>query len=70
MATKLYKQTFRGQPTASEVHDEVGLGGGVIVRIDQTNDETTVYFEALDNGKTPKPGGNISEVSIKDVTKI
>jgi hypothetical protein len=73
MATKLYKQTFKGRPTVAEVHEQIGRRGGLVVRIDQSDAGTTAYFEAPETagpsaGK--KSGEKIEEVSLKEVTKI
>jgi hypothetical protein len=70
MATKLYKQTFKGRPNLSEVHEEIGRRDGVIVRIDQSDAGTIAYFEAHETAAAKAAVGNIEEVSLKEVTKI
>jgi len=73
VATKLYKQTFKGRPNVSEVHEEIGRHGGVIVRIDQSDAGTVAYFEAHETAEPTAAKaavGNIEEVSLKEVTKI
>jgi hypothetical protein len=73
MATKLYKRTFKGRPNLSEVHDEIGRHGGVIVRIDQSDAVTIAYFERHEMpglAATKEAVANIEEVSLKEVTKI
>lgn len=73
MATKLYKQTFKGRPTIAEVHDEIGRRGGLVMRIDQSDAGTTAYFEAHESVGAPttrEATQNLEEVSLKEVTKI
>src|SRR5688500_17806521 len=76
MATKLYKQTFKGRPTLAEVHEEIGRRGGMMVRVDQSDAGTTAYFEASEAqdkaglAGAKEDGAAIEEVSVKEVTKI
>jgi len=42
MATKYYKQTFKGRSLA-DVESDIGKRGGLIVRIDQQADQITGY---------------------------
>lgn len=73
MATKLYKQTFKGRPTVAEVHEQIGRRGGLVVRIDQSDAGTTAYFEAHEMAgpaAAKESVENIEEVSLKEVTKI
>lgn len=73
MATKLYKQTFKGRPTAAEVHEQIGGRGGLVVRIDQSDAGTTAYFEAHEttgSAAAKEPVEGLEEVSLDEVTKI
>ena len=73
MATKLYKQTFKGRPAVAEVHEQIGRRGGLVVRIDQSDAGTTAYFEAHDTAgpaDARESAGDIQEVSLEEVTKI
>lgn len=72
MATKLYKQTFKGRPNVAEVHEQIGRRGGLVVRIDQSDTGTIAYFEAHETVEPATAKGsteNIEEVSLKEVTK-
>lgn len=70
MATKLYKQTFKGR-RAADVHDEIGRRGGIMVRLDQSGDTVTAYFEADDRaGAAGKAAEGATEVTLDDVMKI
>ena len=73
MATRFYKRSVKGLSLA-DVHNDVGRRGGLVMRIDQQGDETTVYYEADDR---PRPdqadkayADDAREVSIDEVTKL
>ncbi len=71
MATKLYKQTFKDRRSLADVHAEIGQRGGLVVRVDQSEAGTTVYFEAQETPVAGKKAAEkIEEVSLKDVTKV
>jgi hypothetical protein len=68
MTTKLYRQTFKNLGL-SEVHDEVGRNGGLVVRIDQTDEETIAFFEA-DPDIAQEYSKDLEEVSVKQVMDL
>jgi hypothetical protein len=72
MAKKIYKRLFKGS-SLEHVHAEIGQRGGVVLRVDQTGDETTAYYEADERvtQSQSKSAASYEErvVSIKEVTK-
>jgi hypothetical protein len=72
MATKHYKQTFKGRPSIDEIHDEVGRRGGVLLRLDQSASGMVAYFEADDRaaGDRNEQQGKLEEVTMNDVLKM
>jgi hypothetical protein len=72
MATKHYRQTFKGRPSIEEVHDEVGRRGGLILRIDQSASGVVAYFEADERTASDRKEekGKLEEVALKDIARI
>ena len=73
MATKFYKRSVKGLSLA-DVQNDVGRRGGLVMRIDQQGDETTVYYEA---DTSPRPDqtdkayvDDAREVSLDELTKL
>ena len=66
MTRKIYKQTFK-KLNVSKVHDEIGRNGGLVMRIDQSDEETIAYFEA-DPAVAKEASKDVEEVSLKEVT--
>ena len=70
MATKFYKRSVKGLSLA-DVQNDIGRRGGLVVRIDQQGDETTVYYEADDRVRADKAYvDDALEVSLDEVTKL
>ena len=70
MATKFYKRSVKGLSLA-DMQNDIGRRGGLVVRIDQQGDQTTVYYEADDRVRADKAHGDDAlEVSLDEVTKL
>ena len=70
MATKFYKRSVKGL-SLTDVQNDIGRRGGLVVRIDQQGDETTVYYEADDRVRADKASvDDAREVSLDEVTKL
>jgi hypothetical protein len=73
MATKYYRLKLQGEPSADEIHRNVGKHGGLVMRVHREKGETHVYYagaEGGDPGAAGKGAEGASEVSLDEVTKL
>jgi hypothetical protein len=68
MTTKLYKRTFKGR-SVTDVLDEIGSHGGLVLRIERRGDEATAYYESDDSMPLDTDVADSQrEVSLDEVT--